>query len=86
MAQIHCNFFSYSLCHGVDIEVTLPSFTSCNMDDPHTHSLPGKFPVVYLLHGMGNDYMAGSAIQALRDMQKKKGLLSLHSLSETRRI
>lgn len=35
MAQIHCNFFSYSLCHGVDIEVTLPSFTSCNMDDPH---------------------------------------------------
>lgn len=58
MAQIHCNFFSYSLCHGVDIEVTLPSFTSCNMDDPHTHSLPGKFPVVYLLHGMGNDYMA----------------------------
>ena len=58
MAQIHCNFFSYSLCHGVDIEVTLPSFTSCNMDDPHTHSLSGKFPVVYLLHGMGNDYMA----------------------------
>ena len=58
MAQIHCNFFSYSLCHGVDIEVTLPSFTSCNMDDPHTHSLPGKFPVVYLLHGKGNDYMS----------------------------
>lgn len=57
MAQIHCNFFSYSLCHGVDIEVTVPSFTSCNMDDPHTHSLPEKFPVVYLLHGMGNDYM-----------------------------
>ena len=28
------------------------------MDDPHTHSLPGKFPVVYLLHGKGNDYMS----------------------------
>ncbi|WP_099203769.1 alpha/beta hydrolase [Scatolibacter rhodanostii] len=57
MAQIHCNFFSYSLCHGVDIAVTLPSFTSCNMDEEHTHQLPEKFPVVYLLHGHGNDYM-----------------------------
>ena len=27
MAQIQCNFFSYALGHGVDIAVTLPSFT-----------------------------------------------------------
>lgn len=57
MAQIHCNFFSYSLGHGVDIAVTLPSFTSCNMEQEHSHRLPGKFPVLYLLHGHGNDYM-----------------------------
>lgn len=57
MAQIQCNFFSYSLAHGVDISVTLPSFTSCNMDEPHSHRLPAKFPVLYLLHGYGNDYM-----------------------------
>lgn len=57
MAQIHCNFFSYSLGHGVDIQVTLPSFTSCNMEQEHSHRLPGKFPVLYLLHGHGNDAM-----------------------------
>ena len=57
MAQIQCNFFSYALGHGVDISVTLPSFTSCNMDKEHSHQLPGKFPVLYLLHGHGNDYM-----------------------------
>ena len=57
MAQIQCNFFSYALGHGVDIAVTLPSFTPCNMDQEHTHQLPEKFPVLYLLHGHGNDYM-----------------------------
>ena len=40
MAQMHCNFFSYSLGYPVDIEVTLPSFTSCNLHLPHTHALP----------------------------------------------
>ena len=38
--------------------MTLPSFTSCNLHLPHTHALPGKFPVLYLLHGHGNDYQA----------------------------
>lgn len=58
MAQVHCNFYAYSLGYPVDIEVILPSFTSCNLSQPHTHSLPGKFPVLYLLHGYGNDYQA----------------------------
>lgn len=58
MAQVQCNLFSYSLGYPVDIEVILPSFTSCNMKQPHTHALPGKFPVLYLLHGYGNDYKA----------------------------
>ena len=58
MAQVHCNLFSYSLGYPVDIEVILPSFTSCNIHQPHTHALPGKFPVIYLLHGYGNDYQA----------------------------
>jgi S-formylglutathione hydrolase FrmB len=42
----------------VDIELILPSFTSCNMWDSHSHALPDKFPVLYLLHGYGNDYQA----------------------------
>ena len=58
MAQVQCNLYSYSLGYPVEISVTLPSFTSCNLDQPHTHRLPGKFPVLYLLHGYGNDYKA----------------------------
>lgn len=58
MAQIQCNFFSYSLGYPMDIEVTLPSFTACNMAQEHSHNLPARFPVLYLLHGYGNDYRA----------------------------
>ena len=58
MAQLQCNLFSYSLGYPVDIVVILPSFTPCTMQLPHTHALPAKFPVIYLLHGYGNDYQA----------------------------
>ena len=57
MPQMHCNFFSYSLGHGVDLTITLPGVSPCDMDDPAllTHQMPEKFPVLYLLHGHGND-------------------------------
>ena len=59
MAQIQCNFFSYSLGYPVDISVVLPSFTPKDMEnDVHTHKLPAKFPVMYLLHGYGGDHRA----------------------------
>lgn len=60
MAQLHCNFFSYSLGYGVDLTITLPSMSPCDMGDPatRTHRIPAKYPVVYLLHGHGNDYMS----------------------------
>lgn len=57
MAQFTVNFYSYSLDTGVDICVTIPSFTPCDRSNPvHTHVIPAKFPVLYLLHGHGNDY------------------------------
>lgn len=56
MALVHCNFFSYSLGYPMDIQVILPSFTANNMKGKHAHTLPGKFPVIYLLHGYANDY------------------------------
>ena len=34
MPQMHCNFFSYSLGHGVDLTITLPGVSPCDMDDP----------------------------------------------------
>ena len=29
MPQMHCNFFSYSLGHGVDLTITLPGVSPC---------------------------------------------------------
>lgn len=60
MAQIHCNFFSYSLGYGVDLTLLLPSVSPCDMGDAEkmTHKIPAKYPVLYLLHGHGNDYMS----------------------------
>lgn len=62
MAQLHCNFFSYSLGYGVDIRITLPSLSPCDMDQPEklTHRISHKYPVLYLLHGHGNDYTCWS--------------------------
>lgn len=67
MAQLHCNFFSYSLGYGVDIGVLLPSMSPCDMGDPEkrTHRIPAKFPVLYLLHGHGNDYRCWSRFTSL---------------------
>ena len=58
MARFEVNFYSYSLDHGVDIEVTIPSFSPCDRQPGvrPTHKVPARFPVLYLLHGHGNDY------------------------------
>ncbi len=58
MAQIECNFVSYSLEYGVDITVTLPTISPCDLGEGKKpcHTPPAKYPVLYLLHGKGNDY------------------------------
>ncbi len=57
MAQFEVNFYSYSLDTGADICVTIPTFSSCDRGEPsYTHVPPANFPVLYLLHGHGNDY------------------------------
>ncbi len=60
MAKTICNFYSYVLNRAVDITVVLPSVTcpeSLGMGDgPATHVLKEKFPVLYLLHGFGNNH------------------------------
>lgn len=56
MAQFNVNLYSYSIGVPVEIEVTIPSVSSCDKGDRLTHKLPAKFPVLYLLHGAGNDY------------------------------
>ena len=58
MAQLTCNFVSYSLKRGVDICITLPSLSSCDVgaEKKPCHTPMYKYPVLYLLHGYGNDY------------------------------
>ena len=63
MAQFRCNFYSYTLGFGVDIDILIPSITPC--DAVKTHKLPAKFPVLYLLHGHGNDYLSWSRCTSL---------------------
>ncbi|MCR4952098.1 MAG: esterase family protein [Solobacterium sp.] len=60
MAKLVCNFYSYVLNRAVDITVVLPSVTcpeSLGLAGyPPTHVLKEKFPVLYLLHGFGNNH------------------------------
>lgn len=58
MARFDVNFFSYTLHHGVSITVTIPTFTPCDYkpDETPSHQVAQKFPVLYLLHGHGNDH------------------------------
>ena len=67
MAQLHCNFFSHTLGYGADITLLLPSMSPCDMGDPQkrTHQISAKFPVLYLLHGHGNDYLSWSRFTSL---------------------
>lgn len=67
MAHIFCNFFSYSLGYPVDIELVIPSLSPCDMGnkDALTHKLPAKFPVLYMLHGHGNDYLCWSRFTSM---------------------
>ncbi|MDM8163381.1 alpha/beta hydrolase [Collinsella intestinalis] len=55
-----CNFYSYVLNRAVDISVVVPSVTcpeSLGLAGiTPTHELPAKFPVLYLLHGFGNNH------------------------------
>ena len=55
MGQFACNFNSYSLGRAVTVSVILPTATM--HDGPGARHTPkAKYPVLYLLHGGGNDF------------------------------
>lgn len=60
MAKFTCNFISYTLKRTVDITVVVPSPTipeSMGMGrGTCSHTPKEKYPVLYLLHGMGNNH------------------------------
>lgn len=63
MARFTCNFISYTLTRAVDITVVIPSLTMPEVDlGPNPtrtvrHNDGAKYPVLYLLHGFGNNHM-----------------------------
>lgn len=61
MAHIQVNFLSYTLHRAVDLTVIIPSicFTEMMQPDPH-HPQGAKYPVLYLLHGYGNNHLTWS--------------------------
>lgn len=60
MARFQCNLISYVLQRTVDITVVVPSATipeSMAMGETKpTHVITEKYPVLYLLHGYGNNH------------------------------
>ena len=59
MAKLQCNMISYVLGRAVDITLVIPSTTmpeSFSEGEEKRHILPEPYPVLYLLHGMGNNH------------------------------
>ena len=57
MAKLTCNFLSYTLHRAVDITVIVPSICFPEMMAPNpSHAKAEKYPVLYLLHGYGNNH------------------------------
>ena len=58
MAKISVNMISYTLRRTVDLTVIIPSVTipESLMATKPTHKLQAKYPVLYLLHGYGNNH------------------------------
>lgn len=60
MARFEVKFISYTLKRSVDLTVVIPSVTvpdSFGMDGKApSHAVVDKYPVLYLLHGMGNHH------------------------------
>lgn len=59
MARVQCNMISYVLGRAVDITVVIPSTTMPEIfaaGEEMRHVIVEKYPVLYLLHGMGNNH------------------------------
>lgn len=62
MARLCCNVISYILKRTVDITVIIPTPTFPEiMEGDCTHTPKERYPVVYLLHGMGNNHATWGA-------------------------
>ncbi|MGI6238625.1 MAG: alpha/beta hydrolase [Christensenellales bacterium] len=57
MANIKCNFLSYTLRRAVDLTVIVPTICFSEMMEKNAaHKQGARYPVLYLLHGYGNNH------------------------------
>lgn len=57
MAKFEVNFFSYVMKRAVDITVVVPTMTFAEAMAPQPdHTPKAPYPVIYLLHGTGNNH------------------------------
>lgn len=57
MAKINCNFLSYTLHRAIDLTIIFPTLCfSEMMSEQPSHKIARKYPVLYLLHGYGNNH------------------------------
>ena len=62
MAKLTLNFLSHKLRRAVDVTIVLPSMNFQEMMGPApSHKLKDRFPVIYLLHGYGNNHAIWNA-------------------------
>lgn len=53
MGRFLCDFYSYSLKREITLTVLIPTVSP--EDRECSHRIPAKFPVLYFIHGSGND-------------------------------
>ena len=75
MARLQCNFLSYTLHRAVDLTVIVPTmcFGEMMAPDPH-HPEKVEYPVLYLLHGYGNNHATWNGYTSLELYAEERNL------------
>ena len=75
MAKITLNFLSHKLRRAVDVTIVLPSMNFQEMmgENP-SHKLKAKFPVIYLLHGYGNNHAIWNAYTGVEMFAEERNI------------
>ncbi len=91
MAKFTCNFISYTLRRTVDITVVVPSPTipesimRPKAQDPCTHTPKDLYPVVYLLHGGGNNHATWTGYTKVEMYAEERNIAIVNISGENKR-
>ncbi len=90
MAKINCNFISYTLMRAVDITVVVPSptFPESSMrataEEPCAHTPKAPYPVLYLLHGGGNNQSAWTSYTNVEMYAEERNIVIVNMAAENK--